>query len=169
MEELKENIRQLIEDVLYDLNISYKYNEEHSCFVTAPLSIRELLKNPGIDMMADEAILMIRIYKDAFSVSMFCARYELDNSNVMETLVFAGLLNNICLDGNSLRYFPERPINFFRYVDCVNTVSAPPSVSKIVKNLNLIIADYINYMDWTIAVDLGVISATDAFNMIVSE
>lgn len=166
MEKLRRKIVRIIEDYLDELDLEdakdYEYNETQSCYHSRPLVLAE-------EIAAKVVQIAIPVYTDSFELNLYAAQYLSDPENRKETMLFIGLLQNLLYPGTTIHYIPGGPIRFCRYVDCINTAGEGPSLEKIRVNMNILLAMYQKFMDWILAVDMGLVTAEDAFGELLGD
>ncbi|MDD7389445.1 MAG: hypothetical protein PUG60_07280 [Lachnospiraceae bacterium] len=155
-------IAQIVEDCLDDMNLECTYDEKHSCFISPVVAFS--------DKIAAKAVkLVVGIYPDAFDLSVYSAAYSPVQENMEETMTFMGLLNNVMYPGTVIKYVPGGTFHLYRYVDCINTAGKAPSIEKVRMNLNILLTMYERVIDLAVAVDLGYVSAIDAFKTLLEQ
>ena len=162
MMDISEKIRRILDDYLDEIELECEYDEQHSCYISPVVEFS--------DQIAAKAVqAVVAIYSDSFELNVYSAGYIPDPENLTETMTFMGLINNIIYPGTSIKYIPGGPLRVCRYVDCINTVGKAPSLEKIRMNMQIVLAMYEKFMDWVLAVDMGVVSAVDAFHAVLEQ
>lgn len=145
-----------------DMELECQYDEQHSCFISPVVEFS--------DRIAAKAVQIVVVtHPDSFELDIFSAGYIPDPENMAETMTFIGLINNIIYPGTSVKYIPGGPLKVCRYVDCINTEGNGPSKEKVRMNMQIVLAMYERFIDWVVAVDIGAVSAVDAFHAVVEQ
>ena len=156
--DISAKIKNMLEEYFEDeLNISCEYYEESNCFVSPKLKIKS-------DMAANVFSFVCRVYPDAFDISI-CVGIDAKPENSNETLIFTGLIENDMYPGTQVLYkpVPGTPIRFYRYVDCYTDTGTLPSNLKIHNNFNIALLMYQIFADFIVAVNMGLLSAEEAY------
>lgn len=144
------------------MEVECQYDERHSCYISPVLAFTDKISAKAVQ-------IIIAIYPDAFDINLYCAGYMPDPENMKETMTFISLVNNILYPGTSIKYTPDGPLRLYRYVDCINTVGKAPSIQKVHTNLSIILSMYERVIDLALSVDMGYVSAIDAFNTLLKQ
>lgn len=155
-------IKMIVGECLEDMLPECTYDEKHACFISPVVAFS--------DKIAAKAVqIVITVYPDAFDMSVYCAGYSPVPENMAETMTFMGLLNNVMYPGTVIKYTPGGTFRLYRYVDCINTAGKAPSGEKVRMNLNILLSMYERVIDLAVAVDLGYVSAIDAFKSLMEQ
>jgi hypothetical protein len=156
---MNEGIKEILREYFEDMGLSLQFDEKHSCYISGVFEISK-------DITANAVQLQLRVYPNAFDINVYMVGYLAQQKHLAETMTFLGYLNNVLYPGTSVMSYPGGNIRVYRYVDCISkTAGNMPSIRKIHENVNIALGTYIMVMDLVVMVDLGYLSAADAFQV----